>query len=186
MPLDPQAKALLDISNAAPPMELSADPEPARSLFESMHMPSTQTPAGGIEDRSLPGPGGEIPIRIYRPAGEGPHPVLVYFHGGGFVIGSINTHDGTCRDLCCGADCMVISVEYRLAPEHPFPASPQDCFAATRWVAENADELGADPDRMAVGGDSAGGNLAAVVAILCRDRGGPALRHQLLLYPVTD
>ena len=112
--------------------------------------------------------------------------MLVFYHGSGFVLCSLDTHDGICRNLCAGAGCVVASVDYRLAPEHPFPAAPEDCLAATRWCAEHAAELGADPARLVVGGDSAGGNLAAVTALRLRDEGGPRPVGQLLLYPVTD
>jgi acetyl esterase len=139
-----------------------------------------------MEERALPGPEGDVLVRIYWPQGEGPHPCLVYFHGGGFVIGSLDTHDGTCRTLCNGGGCVVVSVDYRMAPENPFPAAPEDCYAITRWVAENAASLDADATRLAVGGDSAGGNLAAVVALMARERQGPVLCFQLLIYPVTD
>jgi acetyl esterase len=113
-------------------------------------------------------------------------PALVYLHGGGWVIGSLDSYDATCRELAEGAGCVVVSVDYRLAPEHRYPAAPQDCFAAVKWVAANAGSLGADARRLAVGGDSAGGNLSAVVAQMARDQGGPAIRFQLLIYPVTD
>lgn len=139
-----------------------------------------------VDDRSIPGPAGDIPLRVYSPAGEGPFGVWVFYHGGGWVIGDLDTHDRECRAICNGAGCIVVSVDYRLAPEHPFPAAPEDAYAALAWVGEHAAELGGDPSRIAVGGDSAGGNLAAVVALLSRDRGGPALRHQLLVYPATD
>ncbi|MBW2696227.1 MAG: alpha/beta hydrolase [Deltaproteobacteria bacterium] len=187
MPLDPQAKVVLDMMNAAGEMDLGVmKPAEMRAVLDNLALPGEVTPVASVEDRSVRGPDAEIPVRLYTPEGDGPHPVLVYFHGGGFVIGSIETHDGTCRDLAAGAGCVVVSVDYRLAPEHPFPAAPEDCYAATRWVAENADSIGGDASRIAVAGDSAGGNLAAVVALLCRDRGGPELVHQLLIYPVTN
>jgi acetyl esterase len=130
-----------------------------------------------------------VPVRLYRPIGSSPSdvlPVLVYFHGGGWVIGSIDSHDSSCRALANNADCAVVSVEYRLAPEHPFPAGFDDCVGATTWVARNGSELGTDPSRLAVGGDSAGGNLAAAVALHARDNDGPDIAFQLLIYPVTD
>jgi acetyl esterase len=138
-------------------------------------------------DRAIHGPGGPLGLRVYTPrGGTGPFPLLVFFHGGGFVVCDLGTHDALCRNLCAGAGCVVASVDYRLAPEHRFPAAPDDCLAATRWAAEHAAELGADPARVAVGGDSAGGNLAAVTALRARDEGGPRLAGQLLLYPTTD
>lgn len=143
-------------------------------------------PVAGIVDRAIPGPAGDIPIRVYTPEGAGPFPLLLYFHGGGFVVGSIDGSHELCRTLCGGAGCVVVSVGYRLAPEHRFPAAPDDCLAATRWAAGNAAELGADPARLVVAGDSAGGNLAAVTALRLRDEGGPPLRGQLLIYPVAD
>jgi acetyl esterase len=187
MPLDPQAKAILDLLAEAPmPPPAELEPAQMREIFESMNVPSQPPPLASAVDRRLPGPAGDVPVRIYTPEGSGPFPALVYFHGGGFVIGGIDTHDGTCRELCNEAGCVVVSVDYRLAPEHPFPAAPEDCYAATRWVAEHGTGIGVDPTRLAVGGDSAGGNLAAAVSLMARDRGGPALRHQLLVYPVTD
>jgi acetyl esterase len=139
-----------------------------------------------VKDLEVPGPAGGIPVRVYRPSEESDLPVLVYLHGGGWAICSIETHDVTCRELANGAGCVVVSVEYRLAPEHRFPAAVEDCYAALGWVAGHAASLGGDPARLAVGGDSAGGNLAAVVALLARERGGPRLCHQLLVYPITD
>ena len=133
--------------------------------------------------------GSTIPLRLYRGAAARPGgrlPALVYFHGGGWVIGDLDTHDSLCRHLANAGRCIVVSVDYRLAPEHKFPAAVEDCFAATSWVANEAAALGIDPDRLAVGGDSAGGNLAAVVSLLARDRGAPELSHQLLLYPAVD
>jgi acetyl esterase len=141
-----------------------------------------------IEDRAIPGPGGDIALRLYTPrhAPPGPLPGMVFFHGGGFVIGDLETHDGLCRALCDGSGCRIVSVDYRLAPEHPFPAGVEDAFAATMFVARNAASFGIDADRLAVGGDSAGGTLATVTAQLARQAGGPALRFQLLIYPVAQ
>lgn len=138
------------------------------------------------EDRRIPGPAGEIGVRIYRPpaAGDRP-PVVVYFHGGGFAVGDLDTHDGTSREHAVGAGAVVVSVDYRLAPEHPYPAAVDDAWAATQWVAAHGDELGADPGRLAVAGDSAGGNLAAVIAQRARDADGPPIAFQLLWYPAT-
>jgi acetyl esterase len=142
---------------------------------------------GSVNDRTIPGPAGEIPVRVYTPlksgAGRG---VLVYFHGGGWVIGDLDSHDAVCRAVSNAAECVVVSVHYRLAPEHRYPAAADDAYAATVWVAEHAVELGVEPTQVAVGGDSAGGNLAAVVALMARDRGGPALAFQSLVYPVVD
>jgi acetyl esterase len=138
-----------------------------------------------VEDRTIPGPAGEIPIRIYRPA-DGTLPALVYFHGGGWVIGNLDSHDLVCRMLANRSGAVVISVDYRLAPEHKYPAAADDSYAATKWVADNASELDIDPNAIAVGGDSAGGNLAAVVSLMAKEKGGPKLAMQMLVYPVTD
>ena len=143
-------------------------------------------PVASTEDRVIPGPGGDIRIRIYRPDAQSGHAVTVFFHGSGFVICSIESHDDMCRQLCRRAGTVVVSVDYRLAPEHKFPAAHVDCLAATRWVAEHAAEFGGDAARLAVAGDSAGGTMAAVTALRARDEGGPAICAQLLLYPVTD
>jgi acetyl esterase len=139
-----------------------------------------------VKDLEIPGPAGRIPVRVYRPSERAELPVLVYLHGGGWAICSLETHDASCRELANAADCVVVSVDYRLAPEHRFPAAPEDCYAALTWTARNAPSLGADSRRLAIGGDSAGGNLSAVVALMARDREGPRLCHQLLVYPVTD
>ena len=139
-----------------------------------------------MADHRLPVAGGEITVRAYSPGGPGPHPALVYYHGGGWVIGDLYTHDGLCRSLTNAARCAVLSVDYRLAPESKYPVPAEDSYAALRWVVANAARLGIDPRRVAVGGDSAGGNLATVVALMARERGGPALVHQVLIYPVTD
>ncbi|MBV8773500.1 MAG: alpha/beta hydrolase, partial [Deltaproteobacteria bacterium] len=138
-----------------------------------------------VEDRSIPSPGGPIPIRVYTPAGVPPFGVLVYFHGGGWVIGNIAMTDQPCRLLANASGCMVVSVEYRLAPEHKFPAAPEDCYTATKWVYDKAQSLNVDPRRIAVGGTSAGATLAAAVALMGRDRGGPHIAYQLLVYPAT-
>jgi acetyl esterase len=189
MALDPQARALLDQIAAIggiPFDQMSV--AQARSMVEAMGTmrAGVQEPVAGVEDRRIPGPQGDIPVRIYHPGGPGPLPALVYFHGGGWVLGSIATVDAICRALANRAGCAVVSVEYRLAPEHKFPAAAEDSYAATRWVADNAAAIGVDATRLAVGGDSAGGNLGAVVALMARDRGGPGLALQLLVYPVTD
>lgn len=144
-------------------------------------------PVADIEDTDVPGPDGNIPVRIYTPHASAPLPVLVYFHGGGWVLGDLDVVHGPCTVLANRAAAIVVSVDYRLAPEHPFPAAVQDSWAVTRWVADNAALIGADPERIAVGGDSAGGTLAAVTALLARDEGGyPNLCAQLLLCPATD
>jgi acetyl esterase len=142
-------------------------------------------PVHQVANLTIPGPGGELPLRLYRPAGQRPLPTLLYFFGGGWVLGTIDTADGVSRTLANSSGTLVAVVGYRLAPEHPFPAAIDDCYAAVRWVAGHAAEIGADPARLAVGGDSAGGNLAAAVVLLAR-AGGPALAGQLLVYPNTD
>jgi acetyl esterase/lipase len=187
MPLDPEARMLLDqmTGTIRPFNELSV--EEARAAIVALSAAAGEPEAvAKVENRAVPGPRGEIPIRIYTPEGRAPFPALVYFHGGGWVIGSLETHDPLCRHLANATRCVVVSVDYRLAPEHPYPASSEDAYAATRWVAANAASFGTDGKRVAVGGDSAGGNLSAVVSLMARDRGGPPLAFQLLVYPVTD
>jgi acetyl esterase len=187
MPLDPQAKVLLDVMNSAETPDLATlEPAVVRQLFGTIGPEAPVQEVGKVENRTIPGPDGPIPVRIYTPAGGGPHPLLVFFHGGGFVICDLDSHDGLCRALTNEAACVVVSVDYRLAPEAKFPAAPEDCYAATCWAAEHAAELGGDPARIAIAGDSAGGNLTAVTALMARDRGGPRLACQLLIYPVTD
>ncbi len=192
MPLDPQAQALLEHMRASgiPPFHTLpvADARQAMiDLFGKIKNPDLVCqPVSQIEDRDIPGTAGPIPIRIYTPAGDGPFPVLVYFHGGGWVLGSIETHDPMCRELTRSVGCVVVSVDYRLAPEHPFPAPLEDCYAAVCWVARHSADINGDAQRIAVGGDSAGGNLAAAVALTARDRGTPPLAYQLLIYPVLD
>jgi acetyl esterase len=188
MPLDPQAKALLEQLQAMGGPQLHELPVPlARQAMAAMTaLQGAGEDVARVENRRIPGPAGEIPVRIYTPAGNAPFPMLVYFHGGGWVIGDLETHDRICRALANRAGCLVLSVDYRLAPEHRFPAAAEDCYAATLWTARNAEALGADPARIAVGGDSAGGNLSAVVALMARDRKEPQICFQLLVYPVTD
>jgi acetyl esterase len=140
------------------------------------------TPVGSVTQLAVPGPDGELPARLYHPGGDRPLPVLVYFFGGGWTLGNLDTCDEVCRRLCAGARVLVLSVAYRLAPEHPFPAAPHDCYAATRWAAAHVDSHGGDPARIAVAGDSAGGNLAAAVTLQARDN-GPPLTCQVLVYP---
>lgn len=188
MPLDAQVSQLLDqLATLDRPPLTQQSPEDLRANFAAMAAIDVRpaTPAT-TEDRTVAGPGGDIPVRIYRPGGDGPHPVVVYLHGGGFVIGGIDTHDGLCQQLSVETPAIVVSVDYRLAPESRFPAAVDDAVAATAWVAAHAAELGGDPARVAVAGDSAGGNLAAVTARKARDNGGPAIAFQLLVYPVTD
>jgi acetyl esterase len=187
MPLDPQAKLLIDLIEGSGAFSLTpdSDPQELRALYAGLTPPQTVEVAH-VEDRAIAGPGGEIPVRIYRPDGEGPKPAIVFYHGGGWVIGGLNTHDGGCRAFANAADAVVVSVDYRLAPEHPFPAPIDDAMAALAWVHDHAGELGVDVGHVAVAGDSAGGNLAAVVSQLARDAGGPPICFQLLIYPVTD
>ncbi|MBE3604445.1 alpha/beta hydrolase [bacterium] len=189
MELDPQMKAILDTIAAAGGKPFNAmTPAEAREGIKLLVQVFGGQPEqmAKVEDRRVPGPAGEIPLRVYTPGGAAPMGGLVYFHGGGWVIGDIDSHDEVCCGLAKGAGCIVVSVDYRLAPEHKFPAAPEDCFAATKWVSQNAAALGIDANRIAVGGDSAGGNLAAVVAQMARDRGGPKIAFQLLIYPATD
>jgi acetyl esterase len=169
------------------PLE-SLDPIEARSSrLEPMKMLGGEPVAlARVEDLSVPGPHGPVPVRLYASEQGGRRPALLYFHGGGFVFGNLDTHDALCRTLARESGAIVISVDYRLSPEHKFPVAVEDSQAATLWAAANAERLGIDVHRMGVGGDSAGGNLATVIAMRCRDAGGPALAFQVLLYPVTD
>jgi len=192
--LDPQAKALMDIiARAAAPAVHTLDVAKAREETRKMHIYfSPQAPAvASLRDMRIPSEEGEIqiPARLYRPLGSAPEeklPLLVFFHGGGWTVGDLDSYDVLCRALANKARCAVISVDYRLAPEHPFPAAVDDAYAATLWAQQHAEELGVDAARIAVGGDSAGGNLATVAAILARDRGAPRIMFQLLVYPATD
>ena len=186
MPLDPQAQAVIDaVNDLGLPAVWEVTPEQARINAAARPRPVGPEVAA-VEDRSILGPDGDLPVRIYTPEGTGPFPILAWYHGGGWVIGDLESADPTARNLCKGAGCVVVSVDYRLAPETKFPGPAEDCYAATVWAAENASSLGADGSRIAVGGDSAGGNLAAAVSLMAADRGGPSIVHQLLVYPVTE
>jgi len=190
--LDPQAKAVIDlvIKSGRPPYH-TLSPKDARQMFRDTR-PASTPPApeiGTVKDMTVEGGAGPIAARLYRPQGVPAStalPGLVFFHGGGWVIGDLETHDVLCRQLTAGAGISVVNVDYRLAPEHKFPAALDDAWAATKWVAAHAAELGIDAGRLAVGGDSAGGNLAAVVALLARDAGAPPVALQVLIYPVCD
>ena len=174
-------------AQGAPPLE-AQDPATARAnRLEPMKALGGQPDVlERVEDLSVRGPGGDVPVRLYATGNGGFRPALVYFHGGGFVFGNLDTHDAVCRAIAKHSGAVVISVDYRLAPENKFPAAVEDSYAATIWVARNAASLGIDSERISVGGDSAGGNLATVVAMRCRNAGGPALASQVLIYPVTD
>src|SRR5208283_5321353 len=154
-----------------------------QELFVSLALPNEW---GTTEDRTIPGPAGSIPVRVFRSGEPALQPLVAYFHGGGWVFGDLDSYDSMCRTLARTAGAIVVSVDYRLAPEHPFPAAFEDCWAVTMWLATSGEELGGDPGRLAVAGDSAGGNLAAAVALRARDEGGPPLRAQLLMYPALD
>src|SRR5467141_943416 len=169
------------------PIEAMA-PAEARAQMEatSQSRKAEALPVARIEERDIPGPAGPIRVRFYWPNATGPVPAIAYYHGGGHVIGSLDTHDLIARNLCAGAGALVASVDYRMGPEHRFPAAVEDSFAALEWVHRNAESLGADPGRVGVHGDSAGANLAAVAALLARDAGGPRLRLQSLVYPISD
>jgi acetyl esterase len=187
MPLHTQCKTFLDMlaaSGGRPLQELT--PVEARANAMPPDLGGPEQPVHRVENRRIPGDGGLIPVRVYYPREASELPGLVFFHGGGFVLGSLDGWDRTCRALANASGCVLISVDYRLAPEHPFPAAADDAFAATQYVAEHAADFGIDPTLLAVGGDSAGGNLAAVVALRARDAGGPALAFQLLVYPLVD
>ncbi len=183
MPLDPQLAGLIQLVEAGVPMHQQT-PVDARAAFRKLavdfRQPEHVVPVGSVDDTTVPGADGHLPARVYRPEGSGPFPTVALFHGGGFVIGDLDTHDNMARAICRDASAVVVSVDYRLAPEHPFPAGVEDAVAVTRALQGRLDELGGD-GRLAVAGDSAGGNLSAVVA-----QQVPGLAAQFLIYPATD
>ena len=188
MPVNPRIQYILDQMNETMPAFTmdQITPEVMRGTNSAQFAAMQQKePVENVEDRTIPLAGRDIPIRVYTPAGEAPFPALVFYHGGGWVIGSIETHDAVCREIANLASCKVISVEYRLAPEHKFPAAVEDAYESLEWISSHAAELGIDPERIAVGGDSAGGNLATVACLIANERGGPHVVHQLLFYPST-
>ncbi len=190
MGVDPRLQAVLDRDKTRPRPEVPVSEARARTnefqkqVRDAYYRPGPDPAA--IEDLRVPVDGGEISVRCYRPAGEAPFPVHVYLHGGGFWLGSIEGSDTACREICVASGALVVSVGYRLAPEHPFPVPAEDCYAAFCWAAEHAEALGGEPGTISVGGESAGGNLAAVVALMARDRGGPKIALQVLSIAVTD
>ena len=189
-PMHPDAERLMDLVRATgrPPFE-TLTPAEARAAYAAGRLVVQPAPedVADVQDRMIEGPGGPLPVRLYRGQGAADlSPALLYLHGGGWVMGGLDTHDGVCRRLANLGFCRVMAVEYRLAPEHPFPAAVEDALAGLRWLVAEAAGLGVDPARLAVGGDSAGGNLAAVLALMGRDGTVPATAFQMLLYPVTD
>ena len=190
--LHPRARSLLDLlDKGTVPATHTLAPDDARAFYLERRALTQPAPpeVASVRDVAAESPHGAVPMRLFRPFGsaaEARLPVLVYYHGGGWTMGDLDTHDVLCRELANGSGCAVVSIDYRLGPEHRFPAAVEDCIAATCWVHEHAAELGLDGQRLAVGGDSAGGNLAAVVALAARDQGGPPIRFQLLIYPATD
>src|SRR5262250_2353992 len=188
MPLDPQAQKLVDAFAALnlKPVEESTPGEARESIRSRTAALGPFEDVAAVTDHRVPVKNGEMTVRVYSPGSKGPLPALVFYHGGGWVIGDLYTHDGICRTLTNAAGCVVASVDYRLAPESKYPVAVEDSYAALQWVVAHASQLGIDPRRVAVGGDSAGGNLSAAVALMARDRKGPALVSQILIYPVTN
>jgi acetyl esterase len=185
----PEIRSLLDqqATSGRPPLHhQSVEQARAFHVADAAALNGPPAPVAAVADRRVPGPAGELPVRVYTPEGSPPFPIVVFFHGGGWVVGTLDTYDPLCRALAAATPAVVVSVDYRLAPEHRWPAAVEDAYAATEWASRNAAALGGVQHRLAVAGDSAGGNLAAVVALGARDRGGPAIAFQLLVYPVLD
>ena len=188
MDTHPQLNSLLsDLAAADYPDQTTVSPAQAREITDdrAKRFYGPYDEVASVMDITIPGPAGPMAARVYKPEGDGPHPILIYYHGGGWVLGSLDSHDRGVRGLTRASECLSVSVEYRLAPESPFPAAVSDCLAALKWIVENAHRFDGDPTRVAVGGDSARGNLAAVIALATRDS-GPELAFQLLIYPVVD
>jgi acetyl esterase len=186
--LSDEAQELMDGivgANRPPKASIPVD-EGRRLLKQSILDHASSAAVDSVQDVEILGPDQPIPVRIYHPGGEEPLPVIVYYHGGGWVRGDIETHDPMCTHLANAADCIVVSVDYRRPPEQPFPAPVEDCYAAAKWAVDNAEPIGGDPEKVVVGGDSAGGNLAAAVALLARERESPAIQYQLLIYPTVN
>ncbi|WIM86230.1 alpha/beta hydrolase [Candidatus Mycobacterium wuenschmannii] len=185
MTLDPQLEPLIEALDAGfPPVHTMTGAQARATIKSRFARPLDPEPVAEVRDVVVPGPGGDIPVRIYRPSHDASLPILIYGHGGGFVFCDLDSHDGLCRDIANRTPAVIISVDYRLAPEHPWPAAAEDFYAAAQWAADNAADLGGDAQRIVLGGDSAGGNLAAVTAVMTRDRGGHPIAAQLLIYPV--
>ncbi len=187
MPLNTLLQTMLSAFAALPQPDYSSmTADMARMMAKSRPVPARVDQVFSVENTILPTPDHSVPVRIYRPSDAVNLPVVMYFHGGGWVVCDLETHDSVCRTLCKKAQAVVVSVDYRLSPEHKFPLPLDDCYTATKYISENAASMGIDPSRLTVAGDSAGGNLACAVALLARDRNGPAIAHQFLIYPVTD
>lgn len=189
MPLHPQVVEMMKKTaalNLPPNTELTPEEARKNSVLTRKAVEVEVEPVGIVKDFNIPGPAGELTVRFYKPDTPGPHPLIMLFHGGGWVVGDLDTEDATCRGLCRRVDAAVLSVDYRLAPETAYPGAVEDCYAATVWAAENAGKLAIDPNRIATSGTSAGGNLSGAVAQMARDKDGPKISHQLLFCPVID
>lgn len=188
MPLHPQAEKFLKVWNSlnTPPIETTPVAEMRRILLSGVGLLPNCPPMAAVADHFVPGPGGDIRVRVCTPDNAVSRGAAFYFHGGGWVLNSVDTHDDVVRRMASAAGCTFLNVDYRLAPEHPYPAAVEDAYAVLEWAVQHADELGIDPQRLAVAGDSAGGNIAAALCLMTRDRGGPAISQQCLIYPITD
>lgn len=187
VPLDAKLKAALEAASALTPIETMSAPEARAAIEERVaKFPKLNEKIARADNRQIPGKAGMIPVRIYTPEGKKPFPTLLYIHGGGWVVGSLDTHDDLCRSLCHRVRCVVVSVAYRLAPEAKFPAALEDCYSALEWCAKHATEIGGDGKHLAVAGDSAGGHLTACTSLYARDHKGPKITQQVLIYPVIN